>query len=290
MAESAVEQPVVNVVAVGAEDRLAPDEAARDGDAGVEERHREGHQRRGHAQRGGRLLAPDGAEAAEDEADGQAAGVAEKDRCRVEVEVKKGEQRADERSGRQRQRRIVVNERGGKRGEGREQPDAGGKAVDAVNQIERVGAGDEPGDGERKAPPAIQIKPRDAKHVHASPVGHAGGRDLPGNLLPGPEPKEVVDEADGEDEARRRKKLQHLRQIHEAHAGERDKHERADGHQIRGGDGNAADARNRCFVDLPCARVIDHAVPVRHRAHQRRQGEAAQKRGAGEEENGVHIR
>src|SRR5206468_889974 len=67
VAEALIEQTMVDVVAVGSEDRLAPDEPPRDCDAGIEQRHRQCHQWRRHAEHGGRLLTPDGAEAAKDE-------------------------------------------------------------------------------------------------------------------------------------------------------------------------------------------------------------------------------
>ena len=46
------EQAVVHVIAIRAEDRLAPNETQHDRDARVEERDRERHERRRHAEQG----------------------------------------------------------------------------------------------------------------------------------------------------------------------------------------------------------------------------------------------
>ncbi len=83
--EAAVEETVVDVAAVGGEDGLATEEAADDGEGGVEEGDGESDEGGGHAEDGGGFLAGENAVAAEEEADEEAAGIAEIDAGGVEV-------------------------------------------------------------------------------------------------------------------------------------------------------------------------------------------------------------
>ena len=96
-----------------------------------------------------------------------------------------------------------MQQRGGERRERGEQANAGRQAVHPVDEVERVGAGDQPGHGDREAPPAVCGEPRHARHVDAGHVGEAGSRDLTEELVPRPQPAEIVEKPDQEDDRRR---------------------------------------------------------------------------------------
>jgi hypothetical protein len=82
---AALKELVVDVLAVALEERLARDEAARDGEAGVYDRQREGHQGDGDGDGGRSLLRPRHGERREQEAREERARVAEEDGGGVEV-------------------------------------------------------------------------------------------------------------------------------------------------------------------------------------------------------------
>ena len=81
----AVQEPVVHVTAVGAENGLPADEAACDGQRHVENWDKHGHQGRDHAKNRGGLEAPDNPEAAKQKSKQQTSGIAKKGSCRIEV-------------------------------------------------------------------------------------------------------------------------------------------------------------------------------------------------------------
>ena len=70
----------MDVAAIGAEDGLVSEETADDGEPGIEKWNRECHQGRSHAEDGGGFLAPEDSVAAEEEADQEAAGIAQENR------------------------------------------------------------------------------------------------------------------------------------------------------------------------------------------------------------------
>lgn len=86
---------------VGAEDGLAAEEAAGDGEGGIEEGNGEGNQGGGHAEKGGSFGRPHDAEAAEQEADSEAAAVAHEDGGGIEVVGQEAEEGAEEGRGEQ---------------------------------------------------------------------------------------------------------------------------------------------------------------------------------------------
>ena len=155
-AHAAVEKLVVDVVAVRSEDGLMAQESSADGNAGIEQRDGQRHQRRRHPQHGGGFLAPDNAITAEQKADRQAAAVAQKNGGGVEVIAQETKQRACQGSRRQGQRRIVLGQRGDEHGERCKQSHARRKPVYSVNQVERVRASYQPDQSERHTPPDVR--------------------------------------------------------------------------------------------------------------------------------------
>src|ERR1039458_5577286 len=62
--EPAIEQPMVNMAAVGSKNRLTPQKTPHNGQRDIQQGNGERHQRRGHAQQRGRFITPDGRVAA----------------------------------------------------------------------------------------------------------------------------------------------------------------------------------------------------------------------------------
>ena len=88
---------MVNVAAVGAEDRLVVHKAPGNGERRIEQGNGEGQYWRGHPEDGARLLRPQDSIAAKKESDRETAGVAEKDRGGVEIVAQEGEQSTGQR-------------------------------------------------------------------------------------------------------------------------------------------------------------------------------------------------
>ena len=91
---------------------------------------------------------------------------------------------------------------------GGEESDAGGESVHAVDEIDGVGAGHQPEDGDRKVPPgmvatgrAVRAIPGQTLDVNTRPIGRARRGDLSGELLPRLQAPDVIDQSDDEDEA-----------------------------------------------------------------------------------------
>jgi hypothetical protein len=175
-------------------------QAARDGDAGIQEGHGEGHQGRRHPQNRGRLMTPEDAVAAEQEAYGEASGVTQEDGCRVEVVAKEAEQRAGERRGGQGERQVVGEQSAEQDCDGGEQAGPGGQAVHAVDEIERVGTADEPEYCKRQAEPGRHDQACNGSDLHSGPEGGISGNGLSGELVPWLEGAKVVEQAEGKDE------------------------------------------------------------------------------------------
>src|SRR5579871_6667807 len=90
--ETALQQAMVNVIAIRSENGLVAEKAPDDGKARIEDRDSQGHHRRRHSQDGGRLLRPEHTEAAQKKADHQAARVAQKDGSRIEIVAEETDQ------------------------------------------------------------------------------------------------------------------------------------------------------------------------------------------------------
>src|SRR5260370_3166565 len=153
--ESLVEQAVVNMTAVGGEDGLLAEEAADDGQGGVQQRDGQGDHGRGHAEDSGRLFAPQDSIASQQEADQQAAGVAQENCRRVEVVTQESEQCAGERNGCEGHWYIFLQQRGQQHGDGCKESHAGSESIDAVDEVEHVGAGEQPYHRDWAPKPAI---------------------------------------------------------------------------------------------------------------------------------------
>src|SRR5579875_3545873 len=119
----------MDVATVGAEDGFLAEKAADDGDQYFGDREGERHQRGRHAETGRRVTIPHEAVAAEQEADQQAARIAEKHRSGIEVVAQETEEAADEGQDGQRQLRVVIDDGRHEKTYGGEQSDAGGEAV-----------------------------------------------------------------------------------------------------------------------------------------------------------------
>ncbi len=82
-------------------------------------------------------------------------------------------------------------------GESGDEAEAGGETVDAIDEVDGVGAGDEPEDGGGEGPPPLgEFGAGETHDADAGEIGDDGGEDLAGKFEPGAETEEVIDEAD----------------------------------------------------------------------------------------------
>ena len=194
---------MVDVAAIGCEDGFAADEAAGDGEGGIEERDGEGHEGGRHAEEGRRLLAPEDAVAAEQETDEEAAAIAEEDGRGVEIVAEEAQEGADEGRGGEGEPHVAGEQRGHEGGDGREEADAGCESIHAVDEVDGVHAADEPEDGDERVPDlGADDVAADGIDLHSGRTGEGSRQDLAGEFLPGLESEEVVEQAgeeDGED-------------------------------------------------------------------------------------------
>ena len=152
--EPEIQQTVVNVSPVGRENGFVAKETPENTEAHFKQRQGERHGRGRHAQHGCGFLAPNDAVGPQQESDQQAAAIAQKDRRRIEIVEKEGDQCADQRRCRQGQRNIPLQNRRYDRGQGGHHADSGGESVDPVDQVERIGAKHQPPDRQRQRKPA----------------------------------------------------------------------------------------------------------------------------------------
>ena len=173
----------------------------------VGDRQREDQQRHAGGQRG-RALLPTGDRGRRQQKSGeQAAAVAEEDRRRREVEDQEAERGADERGEQHRFRRMAADDQDRAAGRAGERGDAGGEPVDAVDQVEGVGHADQPRRGHRPGDPAERPRPaqqRDALDQQARRHHDRRRGELDQQLRRRSQPAHVVDQADQEDQCRRR--------------------------------------------------------------------------------------
>ena len=194
----------MDVATVGGEDGLPAQEPSNHNERGVEQGNEEGQERSSHAQDGGGFLAPEDAVAAQQETEEEAAGIAQEDGGGVEVVAQESDEGADQGRGGEGERNVGLEERGGEHGGGGEEPETGGEAIDAVNQVERIGAEDEPADGQGEAPDDPDVISGEIRQVNASPEGTPSGRDLAKEFLPWAKAENVIQEADAENDDGRR--------------------------------------------------------------------------------------
>jgi len=202
--EASLEKAVMDVAAVGGEDGLPSQEPSSHDEGGIEKRDEERQERGGHPQDGGGFLAPENAVAAEQETEEEAAGVSQEDRGRTEVVAQESEECTDQGRSGKGERNVGLEERGDQHGGSSEDPETGGEAIDAIDQIERIGTKNEPPDGQRKTPADPNVISGDTRQVNAGPERASGSHDLSDEFLPRAEAKNVVQKADREDDDARR--------------------------------------------------------------------------------------
>ena len=173
---------VMDVFAVGGEDGASADQAANDGERRFQNRQAERHDRDGDGDNGGSFLRAFERQGAEHESDEEAAGVSQEDRGGIEVEAQEAEDRAGQGDGHHRDQRRSAQQGHDESDQSREQGGAGGETIEAVNQVEGVGDGQDPqnGDGPSDEPGQLVIAEddRDIDDPQAAHEQHGGGDDL----------------------------------------------------------------------------------------------------------------
>jgi hypothetical protein len=115
----------MDVATVGFKDWGAAKKTTANGKTDIYEWKSKSHEWCCHAEHGAGALTPNETEAAQHEADGKAATVAEKDGGRAEVVAQKCEQAACKRHGRHREAEVAADESGEKGHECSKEPDTG---------------------------------------------------------------------------------------------------------------------------------------------------------------------
>lgn len=171
---------MVNVGAIRLENRKAAQEAAGDGQGGIEYRDNENHDGRGHSENRFRPGAPQHAVTAEEEADNKAAAVPQEDGSGIEVVAEETEKGAGNRGSGERKGNVPGDERSDQHGEGGEQADTGGQAVKAIDQVQGIRAADQPEHGKGISPPMAALNAGDGLDVETAPDREGGGSELTG--------------------------------------------------------------------------------------------------------------
>src|SRR5208283_2389887 len=149
--ESVLQKFVMDVLGVGGKDGASADQAAQNGEGGLENRKSEGNYRNGDGDDGGSLLGAFEGEGAQQKSDEEAAGVSQEDGRRIEVEAEESEDGAGERDGHHGDEGVSVEQRDNEGHQRREQGRACGKAIQAIDQVKSVGDGEDPQNGEGQA-------------------------------------------------------------------------------------------------------------------------------------------
>ena len=182
----------------GREDGNGAEEGAKDGDRDSEQRQREREERNRHEHRGGALDRAVHRENGEHEADEEASGIAQEDACGAEVVARESDQRADEDERDDRDLEIAEHCGGGEDRRERDDGDARGETVEAIDEIEGVCDGDDPKHRERDRDPAeVQNRSADAEDLNTEAEGcyDKGGDALHDDLGERTDASELIDEA-----------------------------------------------------------------------------------------------
>ena len=135
----------------------------------------------------------------EEEADRQAAAIAHKDGRVVEVIGEKSEEGSEERGSDEGQGIVAASEGAQERCGSGEQADADGEAIEAIDEVEGVGTGDEPKHGEGKGPPGGgEGMAGHGTDLYIAMKGEDGGDHLADDLHPGLQANDVIEETSGE--------------------------------------------------------------------------------------------
>ena len=148
---------MMDVPTVGGEDRLATQESTGHGDQRVEHGQPERHDGNRHRHHGRRLLRAQRPDPGKHKPDEQAAGIAEEDRGRVEIEIEEPQHRARQCQRHQPGAIAAIRDRHHEHRGEREHRRTGRQSIETVDQIERVGDAHEPQHGEQQAGDGAQI-------------------------------------------------------------------------------------------------------------------------------------
>ena len=155
----------------------------------------------------GAFCAPSRASALKTKADEEAAGVPQKNCGGIEVEAQETENRAGQGDGHHRDQGRPMEQRHHERHQSREQGRSGGQTIEAVNQVERVGDGQNPHHGECPAyepgQTVLAEQHRDVDDPQTTHEQHGGGDALHGKLEVRTDAAEIVVYTEQKDERRR---------------------------------------------------------------------------------------
>src|ERR1017187_10377961 len=208
MGHAVLQQFVVNVFAIGSEDRTSANQATDDGERGFQNRQAKRNDRDGDGYDGRSLLCSLESQGAQDKADEETAGVSQKNGRGIEVEAEESENRARQRNRHHCDQGGPVEQSHHKSHQSREQGRSGSQTIEAVNQIKRVGDGDHPKNREGPSHEPRQLvvpeKHRDVDDAQTAHEQHRRGNALYRELDIRTDPAKVVVNAQQKDERRRR--------------------------------------------------------------------------------------
>ena len=126
------------------------------------------------------------------EADRERAFIAHEDRSRRKVEYHESRQRSGNRERRDHRASVLMQSGDRRDTQGRDNSDAGSQAVDSIDQIERVGRGDQPENRQRD----VQRIVREKIEMRSPPHEYADRGQLEDQFVARPEIDDVVEQAD----------------------------------------------------------------------------------------------
>ena len=272
MPQAEIEQPVVDVPAVGGERRPAGQQSADDDPERIDDRdaeHQQGHGHLGRAQDGERR---------QREAEEHHAARAGEDRGRMEVPAQEAGEGACEHEAQDRDEQLAIDphlpanadQAEGDRGD---QPDARRKAVEPVDEVDAVDHADDPDDrdnGRQQAADVDRAAERALERPNLDPERHCQDRDerLTHQLPAGTELEVVVESAD---QRGCRSTQQQPGELTLPDGGRQadqmllvvDDQEGARSREKGSGDGETAGARHRNDVHPASVRTVEHPVAAR---------------------------
>src|ERR1019366_9520910 len=241
------------------------EETADDGEPGIEERNGKGQEGGSHAEHSGGFLTPEQPIAAEEEADEEAAAIAQKDGGGIEVVAQKAEESGSEGGSGEGQRNIVLEQGRYQSGEGGEESDSSGEA----------------------------IAPTDAAEIDTGSEDQDGSGDLAEEFLPRFEAEDVIEEAGGKDQSGGREKPPDEAEVtaHDVAALEGGGGGDGERGQVGNSNGDAADPGDGGGVDFAVVvRPIQHTPADREVPADRGKDERGSESRGGDYEQRVHGR
>src|SRR5208283_2617112 len=203
----------MDMLTIRCEHGTATDQAPQDGERRFQDRQAERYNRNGDGNDGRSLLGSGQGQRAQQEADEQTARIAKKDGGGVEVVAQKAKDRPGQSNRHHRDERVSAEQRDYELDQRRKQGRTCSQTIQAVNQVERVGDGQDPQNGERQTNEPRQFvlteQDGDIQNAQAANEEQSGCERLNSELDVGADRVKVVVDAEKKNDRRRHQNREH---------------------------------------------------------------------------------